>query len=314
MTRRPSFASQLLLPLAAATLASTACASTGATFGSGVGDALVEHPPYYAGQRTTPAAAEGARVAILPVYFQPDQGDAGLFAPPWGADSELAALLDEMNEHVDSVRTWIGTRPLRLVEGGRVSAVAPTTMGVPPDVRFGCETELDLPGSECSVPDADDVALGRGGEYMKLAVGRPSPEWIEWAGGAMRAQGVTHAVVLTLELAQYLPRQRGLLGHKFVELGTGHEQDLAWLTSLETPLYVMQLTGALVDEQGRAVRIGAEGIMAKRTRFRISALGAQEIWSDEDVGWLRHARRTDLPSQPLAWKEAMRQLVAQLTR
>jgi hypothetical protein len=62
------------------------------------------------------------------------------------------------------------------------------------------------------------------------------------------------------------------------------------------------------------VRIGAEGIMAKRTRFRISALGAQEIWSDEDVGALRRARRSDLPSQPLAWKEAMRQLVAQLTR
>jgi hypothetical protein len=298
--------------LSVSVLVAAGCASTGSTFRSGVGDAFVEHPPYYAGARTTAASVPGATVGVLPVYFQPGDADASIFAPSWAADSQVAALLEEMNAYLDSLTTTAGTRPVRLVEGARVSAVAPTTMGTPPDVRFGCLTELDLPGEECEVPE--DVALGRGHQYMKLAVGRPSAEWVSWTADAALGGGVSHVLVLTLELGQHLPRQRGLLGHKYVELGTDHEVDLPWLTSLETPLYVMQLTGALMDRDGQAVRIGVEGLMAKRTRMRVSAFGAQEIWSDQDVGELRHARRDDLPARPLVWQEAMRQLVAQLTR
>jgi hypothetical protein len=301
------------LPFAFALLAA-GCATTGSTFGSGVGDTLVDHPPYYAGARTTPVGVEGAQVGVFPVHFQPGDADASMFAPPWAAGSQLAALLGEMNGWLDSLTTSAGTRPVRLVDDGRVSALAPTSLGVPPDVRLGCETELDLPGEECHVPDPDLVALGRGPQYLKLSVGRPSRDWVAWAGGTMQDRGVSHALVLTLELSQFLPRQRGLRGEKYVELGTGHEEELPWLTSLETPLYVMQLTGALVDAEGRAVRIGVEGIKAKRTRFRVSALGAQELWSDEDVAELRSARREDLPGRPLAWQEAMSQLVAQLTR
>ncbi|HZA51832.1 MAG TPA: hypothetical protein VE549_13900 [Myxococcaceae bacterium] len=38
---------------------------------------------------------------------------------------------------------------------------------------------------------------------------------------------------------------------------------LPWLTSLETPVSVLQLTGALIDRSGQAVRIGAEGSAAE---------------------------------------------------
>jgi hypothetical protein len=287
------------------------CATAGSTFGSGVGDRLLEDPPYYAGARATPAGVAGTETGVLPVYFQPGDGGASIFAPTWAQDSQVAALLADMNAYLDSLTTGAGTRTVRLVEGGRMSAVAPTTLGVPPDVQFGCTTVMDLPDEECDVPGG---ALGRGGQYMKLAVGRPSAEWVAWASEAMDGAGVSHALVITLELGQYMLRQRGLLGHKYVELGTNHRADIPWLTSLETPLDVMQLTGALVDLEGRAVRIGAEGMMAKRTRLAISALRAQEIWRDEDVAELRHARRDDLPGRPLVWQEAMRALVAQLTR
>jgi len=302
----PALSIPALLVLAAG------CATTGSTFRSGVGDALIEHPPFYAGARTTPAAVPGTEVGVLPIYFQPGDAEASIFAPPWAADSQLAALLAEMNAYLDSLTTTGGTRPIRLVAGSPVSAVAPTTMGVPPDVQFGCMTVMEIPGEDCDVPD--EGALGRGGEYMKLAVARPSPEWIEWSAGAMEGWGVSETLVLTLELGQHRPKQRGLLGHKYVELGTQHETDLPWLTSLETPLYVVQLTGALMSRDGEAIRIGAEGIMAKRTRFSISVIEAQEIWLDEDVAELRTLRRTELPGQPLAWKEAMRQLVTSLTR
>jgi hypothetical protein len=62
-----------------------------------------------------------------------------------------------------------------------------------------------------------------------------------------------------------------------------------------------------------AVRIGAEGLMAKRTNIVLSALGAQAVISDEDVEQIRNARRTDLSGSPLVWKVALKNLVAQLT-
>jgi hypothetical protein len=76
---------------------------------------------------------------------------------------------------------------------------------------------------------------------------------------------------------------------------------------------VLQLTGVLVDTTGRAARIGAEGILPVRTRLAISALGGQELLRDEHVEAARSLRREDLPGQPLAWRVALRALVAQLT-
>lgn len=299
-----------LLPLLF--LLTAACASTGATFRSGVGDAFLEHPPYYAGARTTPVATEGVRVGVLPVLYQAGAAQAAMFDPKAGAGSPLAQLLAEMNAYLDSLTAANGSTPVRLVDGSRVSAVAPTTMGVAPDVRFGCLTEGDLPGEDC-VARGDSV-LGRTNQRMKLAVGRPSSAWVAWAGEAMQGAGVTHALVLTVEVGQYLPRQGGLRGDKSVELGTSYVVQLPWLTSLETPVQVLQVTGALVDRQGMAVRIGAEGMLAKRTRLMASGFGLQELVTPEDLETLRTRRRDELPGRPLAWKEAMRQLVHQLTR
>jgi len=76
---------------------------------------------------------------------------------------------------------------------------------------------------------------------------------------------------------------------------------------------VVQLTGAVVGRDGKAVRIGAEGMMAKRTNIGLSALGAQMLVSNDDIEKLRSARREDLPGQPLVWQVALRTLVGQLT-
>ena len=61
------------------------------------------------------------------------------------------------------------------------------------------------------------------------------------------------------------------------------------------------------------MRIGAEGLLARRTPFAVSALGAQALISDEDVEKVRTARRDDLPGKPLVWQEALKSLVAQLS-
>jgi hypothetical protein len=280
----------LLLALSAA-----GCASTGATFGSGVGDTLLERPPFYAGAR---APHDSGRVAYLPVAYQRGGVQAPLFDPREGSGTAVDALLREMNAYLDSL--------------GGATRIAPPARGAPPDVRFSCETDPAGSADECKGRDGAG-ALGRGGEYMLLAVGRPSRDWVAATGTALDAAGAAHVLVVTLEVANYLPRQKGRWGgSKGVELGTGYSVGIPWLTSLETPVSVLQLTGALVDRDGRAVRIGAEGMLARRTPLLASALGAQAIISDEDVERLRTTRRDDLPGTPLVWQVALQNLVAEL--
>ena len=129
----------------------------------------------------------------------------------------------------------------------------------------------------------------------------------------MDAAGASSVLVLTLEVGQYRVRQTGLLGKKEVELGTDHVVSLPWLTSLETPVNVLQLTGALVGRDGRAMRIGAEGLLARRSGILASAVGLQALITDKEVEEVRSARRDDLPGQPLVWQVALRNLVAGLT-
>ena len=278
----------------------TACSSTGATFRSGVGDAFPEHPPYYAGASRESVGADPSRIGHLPIVFQRGASQSAIFDPTSEPGTPTAALLIEMSAYLDT-----------LVGGASTRLAAPAGPGVAPDVRFGCLTESGMPDDDCTVDD--DGALGRGRQQMKLAVGRPSPEWATRMRETMTSAGTSRALVITLEVGQMLLRQRGLAGTKELELGTGHTARFPWLTSLETPVPVLQLTGALVDQEGKAIRIGAEAFQAKRTPFLLSSAGAQALLLDEDVAEARTRRREDLPGQPIAWRVALRHLAEQLT-
>jgi hypothetical protein len=270
--------------LALFTVLLSACASTGSTWRSGVGDTFLGEPPYYAG-----TAGSGGVVAHLPVSYQRGAAQAPMFEPSDAADAPVAALLADMNAYLDGL--GVSTR------------VQAQPRGTAPDVLFSCER---MTGDECD--DADDR------RPMRLAVARPSREWADWAAGAAAAVGADRVLVITLEIGNYMPRQRNLLGSKEVRLGTGHTVGVPWLTALDEPVSVLQITGALVDREGRALRIGAEGILARRTSILLSAVGAQRLISDEDVEQLRSARRQELPGSPLVWQAALDTLVRELVR
>jgi hypothetical protein len=270
----------------------SACA-TGSTYRSGVGDKLLERAPFYAGTAPT----DSARIGHFPVGYQRGSTQPPSFEPKGGSGTPVATLLADMTAFVDSLGVTV-----------RVSDAAP--QATPPDVRFSCETAPGDMADECATGDG---ALGRGDIRMLLAVGRPSAAWVTAAATAMDSARVASALVITLEIGQYRIRQRGLRGDKEVELGTGYVVSLPWLTSLETPVSVLQLTAARMGRDGRAVRIGAEGLLAKRTTLPISALGAQALISDSEIEELRQARRDDLPGQPLVWQVALRNLVRGLS-
>jgi hypothetical protein len=271
----------------------SACATTGSTFGSGIGDRQLEHPPYYAG---TVAGVEVPRLVRYPVVYQRGASQAAVFDPSGEPESPIATLLSELNAFVDSI---LGGTPL---------ATSADRGDMPPNVYFGCDRDAV---DDC-VQRGDSV-LGRRGTTMRLAVERPSPGWIARNAALLDSAGASHALLITLEVGQYWTRQNGLRGDKTVELGTGYVMSLPWLTSLETPVSVLQLTGALIDPEGKAVRIGAEGLLAHRTSLAASALGAQRLIADDDVEQARTQRRSDRPGQPLVWREALCQLFAELT-
>lgn len=304
----------------ALTLTASACATAGSTFGSGVGDTLLERPPYYAGA-LRPDEPPG-QVGHLPVAYQRGASQPDFFDPEGspGMEDLVTAMTAFLDSLALSVRLLgegtISTRPVDgearpTDDGGPASTAGHEPRGTPPDVRFGCTTESGWPDDDCAERD-DDAALGRDGQTMHLSVGRPSAEWVASVDALAADRGVDAVLVVTLEVGQYLVRQRGWRGSKEVDLGIEHTQDLPWLTSLETPVSVLQLTGALVGRDGKALRIGAEGLLAHRTSMRMAALGAQELVTDEDVDLLRTARRTDLPGEPLVWQVGLRTLVESL--
>jgi hypothetical protein len=279
--------------LGAVVFLTTACATTGATLNSGVGDRLLDHPPYAAGDGRLSGSD---RIAHLPIAYQRGGSQEAFFDPEGEPGTPVAALLRDMNAYLDSLGVSV-----------RLATPEPR-YGIRPDVYFGCEQN---PGGEC-VADSRDVSV-QGRPWMKLAVGRPSETWVTPVRRSLDQAGAAGTLVITLEVGQYWPRQKDFLGRKEVRLGDGYDVPVPWLTSLDQPVSVLQLTGALVGRDGRAVRIGAEGLVARRTSLLISSVGGQALIRDEDVESLRTKRRDDLPGRPLVWREALRNLVGELT-
>ena len=276
-------------------LALAGCA--GATLGSGVGEARFEHAPYYAGSGGTGAGTEIPSVAYAPVTWQPGATQDEIFDPSSDEGSPVARLLDAMNGHLED-----------LARSGTAGLVGPAAVsaGTAPDVQFGCETEG---WDECVMTEAED-GFGPGRPRMRLAVARPDDVWTLRASEEMARTGAASLVVITLEIGQYWPRQTNWRGSKAIELGTDHVVALPWLTALDAPVAVLQLTGALMGPDGKARRIGAEGLLARRTPIVASGFGAQALLTDQELEAL--LRPGDGGGEPV-WRTALRTLLVELT-
>lgn len=136
-----------------------ACASTGATFRSGVGDRFLEHPPYYTGQAVRSDTSGGTPLGHLPIAYQRGASQPSIFDP--SLTPQLQSLLAEMNAFLDSLGVTVP-----LVARNKVTDAVTL---VPPDVQFGCAPAF--PDEDCA--ERGDSALGRKGQTMRLAVGGP---------------------------------------------------------------------------------------------------------------------------------------------
>ena len=93
-----------LMAVVASVLAA-ACASTGATFRSGVAPKSFENAPYYAGAQVAPS---GNRIAHLRIRYQFGAEQPAIFEPKADSASPAAQLVAEMNRYLDSLGATVG--------------------------------------------------------------------------------------------------------------------------------------------------------------------------------------------------------------
>jgi hypothetical protein len=238
--------------------------------------------PFYDGK--VPSGMRPVAHAAIVFHHEPANLD-----PTPAKSKALAALLDSVRAELDALGL---TRPLAGVpaEGG-------------PDVLFGCRRGGTNADGTPMMPDEIDTR-----EPRKMAFEVEGPKR-PWRDALRAAAGDARGVVsIQLRFGEQWVRQKNLKGSKTIELGTGRTMDVPWLTSLDDPVQVLQLTGALVTPEGKVTRVGAEGIGARRTGMTASVLGAQEVMTEEDLAALLAPGEGGVAP----WRAALRTLVAGL--
>lgn len=239
--------------------------------------------PFYDGK-----VSAGLRpVAHAPLRFHGELADLD---PTPQKSRALASLLDSLRAELDAF--------------GLTAALTGTLPEGEPDVRFGCRRGGTGPDG---LPLGADEIDTREPRRMTFDVEGPKRPWRD-AARAAAGDSVRAIVSIQLRFGEQWVRQKNLKGSKTIELGTGRTMDLQWLTSLDDPVQVLQLTGALVTPEGRLVRVGAEGIGARRTGMTASVLGAQEVMTEDDLA----ALLVPGPDGVAPWRAALRSLVAGL--
>jgi hypothetical protein len=143
---------------------------------------------------------------------------------------------------------------------------------------------------------------------------KPKPEWKNEMRVLASSEGARRVVVTQLDFVQYPKADKGFFGKKVV-LGSQHEEKVRFLSAIDKPIEVLQLSGAVLDENGVELCAGAEGIIGSDSPFWVQVLEAgKDIDDDLLEQVLHHERRDDIPGAPLNWQAAADQLMWNLLR
>ncbi len=259
------------------------------------------------------SVAETHRLDEGEFYVDTGTGGRGPFGPtlvlPVLLDPELATTL-EYGGRADEFAPII--EALNAALQGQSCCRLAASSGLPggaPQIYLGSAD------SERAPPQAQDQRLPHDRfAPMVIHVQKPSDGWQRAVSELLAREQADYAVVLTLGVSQYPKGREGVFAKK-VTLGTGHEQPIRFLTAEDKLLEVLQIEGVIVDRQGRIVRAGAEGVIARDTPFAAQVIDVGRSIDDRSLEKvLTTERRDDLPGSPLNLDIALANLVAQLRR
>ena len=162
----------------------------------------------------------------------------------WLAPS-LKPLLKEINQFLDT-NEWV-------------------TMIDPVEITHKGEPEFAF-GDESVFFSKDETDKNKSNSSMLLIVTQPSKVWQEKWQAAIGGKA-DYTIIVSLGISAYRINQKNWKGSKEIQIGTGYSVNLPWLTSMDDPIPVLQLTGALLDKNGKIIRAGAEGFFVKKTSF-----------------------------------------------
>lgn len=283
----------MIRPHAPARIAATGLAlliATGCATGPGTGRLdRIPDVPHLARYRSPEAAQEPT--LLHAVSITPLLDDAFDMS---GRQQVLTALAQAMSDHLGVATDAVPSASALDAPGGPVLYIG------------SAEGPLAPAGAEEVRADHEEYAP------MVAHLQYPSEAWSLDVSRELASTGAGSVVMLWVGFSHYPKADRGLFGKKVV-LGTGHEEDIPFLSAVDEPVEVLQLTGVVVDGAGRVVRAGAEGIIHRETPFWAQVLGLRRELTDTEVARiLEGPRREDLPGRPLAWQAALDALLASL--
>lgn len=146
---------------------------------------------------------------------------------------------------------------------------------------------------------------------LVFAISQPSKNWRE----TWDPPKAGYFLIVELNISAYKVRQKNWKGSKEVELGTDYKVSVPWLSSLDDPIPVVQLVGMIINQKGKILRTGAEGIYVKKTKSGLSLLGVTEAITEKDIEKIMTSyQRSDIEGKPLAYKVAVKNLLKQMLK
>lgn len=216
------------------------------------------------------------------------------------------------------------------LSGGRAAALGPLLDAINTALaQHPCCTFDPTPGLPAGAPelyvgslDGEHAPAGTGidrlphEEYPPMIAHllKPTAAWQQAVSKLAARHSASRIVLVQLAFTQFPKADKGLFGKKVV-LGTHYEEPIRVLSAVDKPVEVIELTGVVVDADGRVLRGGAEGIVGDDAPFWVQVL---ELGRDIEPAAIRRLvaeeRRADLPGTPLKWQAALDQLLHQLLR
>ncbi len=249
--------------------------------------------PYYKNfQKTYPKEAD--LILFSGIGFHPSLKSEFAYQ---GRERALMPVMDVMDAYIDSLG-WI------VAWNGREFS----DRGMPFVFVGSAEADAAPPPASMHRTESDKYPP------VVLHLDKPSKKWRDDFSKQFSETDGNYFLMIWIGFSEYPKADKGIFKKKVV-LGTGYEREIRFLSAIDKPVEVLQITGVLLDKKGNVVRAGAEAFFHEDTPFWVQVLEMSKSIDDKSLhNVILEEKRDDLPGNPLAWKVAVHHLLHQLTQ